>query len=93
MDNKTTITPHPCAANYSIANADDLLIEHVMPFITKLPRNKPCVAEQMFDAVVWKVAPITYGQRVSFLAKSGRLPLVHNGKLGNNAQSYLITLP
>ena len=76
----------------STLELDDRIIEHVMPFIAKLPRDKPWLAKQMFDKATWKSAPNLYGQRISYLTSSGRLPLVFYKTNGSNSHLYWINL-
>ncbi len=92
MDTKHNLEQISNLVEDSVANTDDLLIEHVMPFIEKLPRDKPCTAKQMFDTTVWETAPTHFGLRLAFLVKTCRLPLIDAGKLGNNSRSYWIRL-
>ena len=92
MNNKPHLNQRQELEDNSPANDDDLLIEHVTPFIEKLPRDKPCTAKKMFDKAVWETAPTHFGERIACLVRSGRLPLADNGKLSNNTRSYWITL-
>ena len=79
------------AAEGENLNIDEMIIEHVMPFITNLPRDEPCIAEQMFDKATWDKAPNVYGKHILYLAKSGRLPLTFHERLSNNLRAYWIT--
>jgi hypothetical protein len=74
------------------SDLDEMIIEHVMPFIANLPRDQPYIAKQMFDKATWDEAPNLYGQRISYLEKSGRLPLIFHERLSNNSRTYWITL-
>ncbi len=70
---------------------DQMIIEHVMPIIAKLPRDKAYLAKEMFFKEVWMAAPTLYGQRIAFLAAIHLLPLRYHDTTSSNSRTYWIT--